>query len=453
MPFITPTTDPAPETGCRKLVIPDDLRIQAAVSGALFELTKLHNWEQVDGSDLTPQETVDLMLVMMELFNTKDCGVIDDVRILSGTVQKLVDGEWVDVSTDASLDFCCTPYPEFTPTQDPQGDDFCFAAWYITDEWSDIFQDWVENIDAGLTITVGIIELIGVFPVVGSMIETVIEFLHDDLTQAVLDWVRVNITDPDAKALMAEQIYCALVLSEPSYEDFWDFVDYPTEMPVLGKTWRGNDNTMSWGNVDDTFNWAYGVSSGETVGWVTLLFIEILYWIGVDKLGLLNPMASIVSAGMAKKAFYAAYDCEAFDCDAWVIKTGGDDGEGIFYPHTAATTTWHETNKRWETPGGEALHNAAIMVDIPADSNLHRISVSYHVGFDDPSVRASVFRIFGGDTLDQWNHTDNFTGVRVKESLSEDGAFTLEIVVSGSGTGSIDWIDQVTLWGAGVEPT
>lgn len=44
---------------CRRLLIPDDLTILAAVGGALSELTKPYNWEQV--GTMTPGEAAELM--------------------------------------------------------------------------------------------------------------------------------------------------------------------------------------------------------------------------------------------------------------------------------------------------------------------------------------------------------------------------------------------------------
>ncbi len=48
MPYVTPMTLPA-DTRCWRLSIPRDRQLIGAVTGALHELTKSHNWEQVTG--------------------------------------------------------------------------------------------------------------------------------------------------------------------------------------------------------------------------------------------------------------------------------------------------------------------------------------------------------------------------------------------------------------------
>lgn len=56
MPYLTPQATPD-STICRVLLIPDELYWLAAVQGALDELTKVYNWEQVTG--ITPQEAAE----------------------------------------------------------------------------------------------------------------------------------------------------------------------------------------------------------------------------------------------------------------------------------------------------------------------------------------------------------------------------------------------------------
>lgn len=62
MPYITPDTTPD-ATICRVLLIPNDLRWLAAVQGALDELTKSYNWEQVGG--ISAQDAADRSLELV----------------------------------------------------------------------------------------------------------------------------------------------------------------------------------------------------------------------------------------------------------------------------------------------------------------------------------------------------------------------------------------------------
>lgn len=48
MPYITPNTTP-PDSNCRRLFVPNDTRMIAAILGQILELTEATNWEQTTG--------------------------------------------------------------------------------------------------------------------------------------------------------------------------------------------------------------------------------------------------------------------------------------------------------------------------------------------------------------------------------------------------------------------
>lgn len=48
MPYITPDTTP-PDSNCRRLFVPNDEFMIAALLGQILELTETHNWEQTSG--------------------------------------------------------------------------------------------------------------------------------------------------------------------------------------------------------------------------------------------------------------------------------------------------------------------------------------------------------------------------------------------------------------------
>mgnify|MGYP000405387397 CR=1 FL=1 len=64
MPYITPNSIPT-TVYCGRLLIPDDIYILAAVKGAIFELTKSENWEQVGAK--TPDEMATEMSKMYDI--------------------------------------------------------------------------------------------------------------------------------------------------------------------------------------------------------------------------------------------------------------------------------------------------------------------------------------------------------------------------------------------------
>jgi len=115
--FLTPPE--LPETSAsRCLVIPDDKLWFGLVSEALLTLTKTYNYEQRNDTDLTPQEVVDVMLVMFDTYLLGECtsecvctippafdiDVGIELRIIrrgaNGFIEELVDGEWVTPTGD-----------------------------------------------------------------------------------------------------------------------------------------------------------------------------------------------------------------------------------------------------------------------------------------------------------------------------------------------------------------
>jgi len=57
MPYITPSVEPTTNR-CRRLTVPNDTRMIAALYGQLFELTEARNWEQTDG--ISAQDCADI---------------------------------------------------------------------------------------------------------------------------------------------------------------------------------------------------------------------------------------------------------------------------------------------------------------------------------------------------------------------------------------------------------
>lgn len=86
MPYITPQSTPD-TTICRVLLIPDELYWLAAVQGALDELTKPYNWEQVTG--ITPQEAAERAIELVQQTYEGKCMPIGSIISYAGN-------EWPD---------------------------------------------------------------------------------------------------------------------------------------------------------------------------------------------------------------------------------------------------------------------------------------------------------------------------------------------------------------------
>ncbi len=66
MPFITPDTLPG-ATQCRELVVPDNDACNAAIIGAIYELTRPYSWEQRGGASVA--DTTALFQTMFDTFS------------------------------------------------------------------------------------------------------------------------------------------------------------------------------------------------------------------------------------------------------------------------------------------------------------------------------------------------------------------------------------------------
>lgn len=74
--FHTPNTLTTEETLCRQIVIPLDDAVIASIGGALEELTRPENWEEV--GTMTPQESAELMTGILYRYFHSECGTGDE---------------------------------------------------------------------------------------------------------------------------------------------------------------------------------------------------------------------------------------------------------------------------------------------------------------------------------------------------------------------------------------
>lgn len=83
MPYITPDTTP-PDSNCRRLFVPNDTRMIAAILGQILELTEARNWEQTTG--ISVAETIEFWQTTYLQFSQGDfCMIGAIVAILNDT--------------------------------------------------------------------------------------------------------------------------------------------------------------------------------------------------------------------------------------------------------------------------------------------------------------------------------------------------------------------------------
>lgn len=161
MPYLTPDEIPE-EDDCRPLLIPASTDWLAIVSGALTELVKEYNWEQLGA--VTVDEAVARMQLMVDQYYDDPCGecLLPEggaiIRInFDGHPEQLVNGEWVEPQGDYEL----PPVPEREGgTAEEQ---ICLAATNaenvlatLYEEVTDMFNDDVSAAEALLALGVGI---------------------------------------------------------------------------------------------------------------------------------------------------------------------------------------------------------------------------------------------------------------------------------------------------------
>lgn len=111
--YQTPPSTPE-ELVCRTLKIPSSLHWLGIFNASLLTMVKEYNWEQVNDTDLTIDETIIIVRSMIEEYwDTLDCGEVAPCELpdnnlifrigISGRYEQLVDGQWVSPTGDSEI--------------------------------------------------------------------------------------------------------------------------------------------------------------------------------------------------------------------------------------------------------------------------------------------------------------------------------------------------------------
>jgi hypothetical protein len=200
---------------------------------------------------------------------------------------------------------------EWIPPTEPAIDQYCYAAHFVIDQFSDQFQDILQIIDVGLNETSQLLQLVGIVPVAGSVAESAIEFIHQGLLQPVLNWALQNVYDLDAQFTAKEALYCAMLQATNNYADIWDYIDFPPSLPeIIIDTVT---SPAEWQNVKDVLEWAYNILEGSEMGWVILRYIQFIDQV-FAKVGLADGMSAMIGHAMNYATLYTVPDCSMYDC-------------------------------------------------------------------------------------------------------------------------------------------
>ena len=149
-PFLTPPT--LPETGqCRSLQIPSDKYWLGIFNSALLEMTHYWNYEQVNETDLTVDETIAVVETIIAGYFENTCGATlpEGQPILRlgefGETEQLGDGEWVEPTGD----YAVPPVPARTePTSEERR---CLASKNAVNALHEMYEQTSDAWSAGST--------------------------------------------------------------------------------------------------------------------------------------------------------------------------------------------------------------------------------------------------------------------------------------------------------------
>jgi len=199
VPYLTPETLPE-ETDCRSLLIPASSDWLAIVSGALTELIKPYNWEQL--GSVTVEEAVEAMQLMIDGYYegcSEPCGLPggDPVfRINPDTweIEQLVEGEWVPPEGEFEIP------PTEARTEPTSEERRCLAAANAVNALSIMYEQLADSFAANQELSVaagafasaiagaigaifGIVvaPLIALYAAIFAVVYETVEYITDDL--------------------------------------------------------------------------------------------------------------------------------------------------------------------------------------------------------------------------------------------------------------------------------
>jgi hypothetical protein len=163
MPYLTPETLPEASV-CRSLQVPDTDVWLSIVSGAILELTKEYNWEQVGA--VTAEQAAQRMLSMWIQFSTSDCvGACPRIR-------RMGEGGIIEVSDDGETFTPDTETIPPTPTRPHQTDPIlqrCLAAANAANVLQLTYEQSIDEWNINGTVEYGKIAFAGIL---GALIST-----------------------------------------------------------------------------------------------------------------------------------------------------------------------------------------------------------------------------------------------------------------------------------------
>ncbi len=379
MPWLTPPND----EGCKSVVLtmPQNAAWLACFMGALLSLTYEYNWEQNTDTDMTPADTAQKWLeIYLAIQNCEGC-VITDVRLTAtGLEAKYCDSDtWVDKGdlmrygvrvSDGAIQFDLdgdntyeiTQYLNFNSADYQNGlapitdvDRLCYTAQKMADDILDDFQDAMQILDYNTTVVFGTItavadSLFSSLPVqiataeMGLVLDAALEIIYQ-VSDAALDYIILQSSDPDVKSLVANFIFCALKDSLVTGEDgITEVVGFESNLIARMGAYYVAINTL--GSVDVGYEMDFGEaleglldSSNFVIAGLACSYVlaEVFF---LDALGLKDNWKSVILGYQQQAEYFDSRDCDDFDCLAWCYEWDfltADGWEYVPYPSSPWT--------------------------------------------------------------------------------------------------------------------
>lgn len=282
----------------------------------------------------TPQLTVEAHALSSNLPPTAD---IDGTHIDFG-IPRGQDGEDGEAGSGAGASL-------WVPPGAASDDQLCTAARILADVFSDRLQDNLEIIDAATTTAAQTIDAFldsvgGVIPIGVPIAASVVEFLFEGITEPMIDYVRENAYDLEARALVRNQMYCAMKIA-PNLYDFFDYIDWSEAVPL--RTFDLSDPLVSvWENMGEWLEFVFDSLDGTNAGWMTLAYGWFMTKTVDHLVNMEDSAKAMLGYAINTADFGDVADCASAPCEnlEWCYTFDLTSDDTYFSAATGYSNTW-----------------------------------------------------------------------------------------------------------------
>lgn len=268
----------------------------------------------------------------------------------------------------------------WTPPETTTDDKMCTAARILADVFADRLQDNMETIDAATTALFQTIDSVldlfaGFIPVAPAVIDSIVEMTFEAVTEVVIDWVRENCYDLQARALARDEIFCAMKKSG-DYVNFWDEIDWLGALPDRDFDFL-SPGSATWENFGEWMQWAFATLNGENCGWIILAWGAFMSGTIDHLVQTSNSVKQMIGYAINTASYNDQADCATADCveweQVWDFTTGEHGWEIRLYPGNNAPMAQYNAGvgfiqKLVTTPSNQKINYIQINSPVVAET-------------------------------------------------------------------------------------